>query len=116
MTRREEMKKLSLDDPRYRNAAQIADAVLTGQMPDPTAGATYFLNPAVVRQRRGGSLPHGRMAKDNQLEGIPSMRLIAVCRWIEPHYQPPHLTALLHAHACKPAKLHIWVRTLASSL
>jgi hypothetical protein len=26
------------------------------------------------------------------------------------------LTALLHAHACKPAKLHIWVRTLASSL
>ena len=57
MTRREEMKKLSLDDPRYRNAAQIADAVLTGQMPDPTAGATYFLNPAVVRQRRGGSLP-----------------------------------------------------------
>ena len=57
MTRREEMKKLSPDDPRYRNAAQIADAVLTGQMSDPTAGATYFLNPAVVRQRRGGSLP-----------------------------------------------------------
>ena len=57
MTRREEMEKPSLDDPRYRNAAQIADAVLTGQMPDPTAGATYFLNPAVVRQRRGGSLP-----------------------------------------------------------
>ena len=26
-------------------------------MPDPTAGATHFLNPAVVRQRRGGSLP-----------------------------------------------------------
>ena len=57
MTRREEMRKLSLDDPRFRNAAQIADAVLTGQMPDPIAGATYFLNPAVVRQRRGGSLP-----------------------------------------------------------
>jgi len=57
MTRREEMEKLSLDDPRYRDAAQIADAVLTGQTPDPTVGATYFLNPAVVRQRRGGSLP-----------------------------------------------------------
>ena len=57
MVRREEMERLSLDDPRYHNAAQIADAVLTGQMPDPTAGATYFLNPAVVRQRRGGSLP-----------------------------------------------------------
>jgi spore germination cell wall hydrolase CwlJ-like protein len=57
MTRREDMEKLSLDDPRYRSAAQIADAVLTGQKLDPTAGATYFLNPAVVRQRRGWSLP-----------------------------------------------------------
>jgi hypothetical protein len=33
------------------------DAVLTGQRPDPTAGAMHFLNPAIVRQRRGGSLP-----------------------------------------------------------
>jgi spore germination cell wall hydrolase CwlJ-like protein len=57
MTRREEMEKLSLDDPRYQNAARIADGVLSGQMPDPTAGATHFLNPTVVRQRRGGSLP-----------------------------------------------------------
>jgi cell wall hydrolase len=57
MTRRSEIEKLSPDDPRYRDAAWIADAVLTGQMPDPTAGATHFLNPTVVRQRRGGSLP-----------------------------------------------------------
>jgi spore germination cell wall hydrolase CwlJ-like protein len=57
MTRRDEMEKLSPADPRYRNAAQIADAVLSGQMPDPTAGATHFLNPMVVRKRRGGSLP-----------------------------------------------------------
>jgi hypothetical protein len=51
------MEKLSSDDPRYQNAAQIADAVLTGQIPDPTAGATHFLNPTIVRKRRGGSLP-----------------------------------------------------------
>ena len=51
------MKKLSPYDPRYQNAARIADAVLTGQMPDPTAGATHFLNPTVVRQRRDDSLP-----------------------------------------------------------
>jgi hypothetical protein len=57
MTRRKEMEKLSPDDPRYRDAAQIADAVLSGQLPDPTAGATHFLNPTIVRQRRGGSLP-----------------------------------------------------------
>jgi N-acetylmuramoyl-L-alanine amidase len=57
MTRRSEMEKLSRDDPRYGSAAVIADAILSGQMPDPTAGATHFLNPVIVRQRRGGSLP-----------------------------------------------------------
>jgi spore germination cell wall hydrolase CwlJ-like protein len=57
MTRRTEMVRLSFDDRRYQDAARIADAVLTGQMSDPTAGATHFLNPTVVRQRRGGSLP-----------------------------------------------------------
>lgn len=57
MTRRREMENLSRDDPRYQSAARIADTVLSGQMPDPTAGATHFLNPIIVRQRRGGSLP-----------------------------------------------------------
>ncbi len=57
MTRRLEMENLSLDDPRYQDAARIADAVLAGEMPDPTVGATHFLNPVIVRQRRGGSLP-----------------------------------------------------------
>ena len=57
ITRRREMEKLAPDDARYQSAARIADAVLTGEMPDPTAGATHFLNPTIVRQRRGGSLP-----------------------------------------------------------
>ena len=57
MTRRREMENLSRDDPRYQSAARIADTVLSGQMEDPTAGATHFLNPVIVRQRRGGSLP-----------------------------------------------------------
>jgi N-acetylmuramoyl-L-alanine amidase len=57
MTRRKEMESLSEDDSRYQKAAAIADAVLSGQTPDPTAGATHFLNPTIVRQRRGGSLP-----------------------------------------------------------
>ena len=57
MTRRTEVERLSFDDRRYQDAARIADAVLTGQMSDPTAGATHFLNPTVVWQRRGGSLP-----------------------------------------------------------
>ena len=57
MTKRAEMESLDVEDYRYRSAAQIADAVLAGQMPDPTTGATHFLNPTVVSQRRGGSLP-----------------------------------------------------------
>jgi Cell Wall Hydrolase len=57
MTKRRQIERLSADDPRYLDAAQIADAVLTGRTQDPTAGATHFLNPVIVRQRRGGSLP-----------------------------------------------------------
>jgi conjugal transfer mating pair stabilization protein TraG len=57
MTKRGQIEKLSQEDPRYRDAALIADAVLAGEMPDPTAGATHFLNPVIVKQRRGGSLP-----------------------------------------------------------
>jgi Cell Wall Hydrolase len=57
MTRRKAMEGLSPHDPRYKRAAKIADAVLSGQTPDPTAGATHFLNPTIVRARRGGSLP-----------------------------------------------------------
>lgn len=57
MTRRREVENLSPDDPRYRKAARIADAVLDGDIPDPPSGATHFLNETIVRQRRGGSLP-----------------------------------------------------------
>jgi len=57
MTRRREVENLSPDDPRYRKAARIADAVLDGDIPDPTSDATHFLNETIVRQRRGGSLP-----------------------------------------------------------
>jgi spore germination cell wall hydrolase CwlJ-like protein len=57
MTRKSEIERLSRNDPRYTKAAGIADAVLAGLVPDPTAGATHFLNPVIVRNRRGGSLP-----------------------------------------------------------
>jgi spore germination cell wall hydrolase CwlJ-like protein len=57
MTKRRQIEGLSPNDPRYKRAAIIADAVLSGLTPDPTAGATHFLNPIIVRERRGGSLP-----------------------------------------------------------
>jgi hypothetical protein len=44
---------------------------LLGQVPDPTAGATHFLNPTVVRKRRGGSLPSWARG-----EGLPIGRHI----------------------------------------
>jgi spore germination cell wall hydrolase CwlJ-like protein len=57
MTRRDEIQKLSPNDPLYRKAARITDGVLEGDIPDPTSGATHFLNENIVRQRRGGLLP-----------------------------------------------------------
>jgi hypothetical protein len=42
MTKRKEIERLSPDDPRYRKAARIADAVLGGELPNPTAGARTF--------------------------------------------------------------------------
>jgi spore germination cell wall hydrolase CwlJ-like protein len=57
MTRKDDIEKLSTSDPRYLKAAVIVDEVFAGLISDPTAGATHFLNPIVVRQRRGGSLP-----------------------------------------------------------
>jgi spore germination cell wall hydrolase CwlJ-like protein len=57
MTRRKEIERLSPTDPCYQSSAAIADAVLEGRVSDPTAGATHFLNPEIVRARRNGSLP-----------------------------------------------------------
>ena len=57
MTRRKQMAALSPSDPRYRDAARIADAVLSGEIPDPTAGATHFLNPDHRAGAARGSLP-----------------------------------------------------------
>ena len=69
MTRRKAIEGLSPDDPRYQSAAIIADAVLSGHTPDPTAGATHFLNPVIVRDRRGRPL-----AVRAHLRGPPSGR------------------------------------------
>jgi hypothetical protein len=66
MTRRSEMERMAPHEARYLDAARVADAVLLGEMPDPTAGATHFLNPVIVRERRGGTLPNWA-----RREGLP---------------------------------------------
>ena len=83
MTRRTAIEGLSPDDPRYQGAAIIADAVLTGQTPDPTAGATHFLNPVIVRVRRGGSLPSWASGK-----GQPIGRHVFYSPDISPQHAP----------------------------
>ena len=52
-TRRKEMLAMSPDSPRYQAAAQAFDRVASGESPDPTNGATHFLNVGTM-QGRGG--------------------------------------------------------------
>lgn len=56
-TRARELNGIKPDSPRYQKTAAIVDDVLSGQTPDPTGGATHFLQEDLVRKRRGGSLP-----------------------------------------------------------
>jgi len=107
MTKREEMEKLSPNDPSYKDAAQIADAVLAGQVPDPTAGAMYFLNPTVVRERRGGSLPSWAQGEGQPIGNQPSTGLTKVSCWSEPHYPRARWQLPFHVHALKPGRRHL---------
>jgi spore germination cell wall hydrolase CwlJ-like protein len=56
-TARARMQGLSPNSPGYQRLGQMVDEAFAGKLTDPTGGATHFLNPAIVRQRRGGTLP-----------------------------------------------------------
>lgn len=56
-TRADELKKIDVNSRSYRRAADIFDGVASGDMLDPTGGATHFLQPEIVKARRGGTLP-----------------------------------------------------------
>jgi spore germination cell wall hydrolase CwlJ-like protein len=96
MTRQKEIERLSPSDPRYQRAAIIADAVLSGRTPDPTAGATHFLNPTIVRERRGGSLPSWALG-----EGRPIGRHI----FYSPDASPQQGSLISSAIAEPPVRL-----------
>jgi hypothetical protein len=55
-TRARELIGIKPDSARYQKVAGVVDGVLSGQTPDPTGGMTHFLQPDIVRRRRG-SLP-----------------------------------------------------------
>lgn len=54
-TKRSEVLGLSPESDAYQKGMAAIEAALAG--PDPTKGATFFLNPEIVKKRRGGSLP-----------------------------------------------------------
>lgn len=56
-TRAKELVGISPQSKQYQRVGQIVDSVASGATPDNTAGATHFLDPGIVKARRGGSLP-----------------------------------------------------------
>jgi spore germination cell wall hydrolase CwlJ-like protein len=67
-TRRKEMMSLTPDSPRYKAAAAAVDRVLSGEAPDPTNGATHFLNVGTM-QGRGGVPDWARNMSNRQVIG-----------------------------------------------
>jgi spore germination cell wall hydrolase CwlJ-like protein len=51
------MEKVTTQDSRFKMAVDIAYKAYTGQIRDVTNGADHYLNVAVTRQIRGGTLP-----------------------------------------------------------
>lgn len=56
-TRADELRGYDPKSAAYQRTAAIIDDVLAGKTPDPTGGATHFLQEDIVRKRRGGTLP-----------------------------------------------------------
>lgn len=52
-TRAGELARISPQSKNYQSVGDIVDAVWGGHIPDPTRGATYFLQPETVLQRSG---------------------------------------------------------------
>jgi hypothetical protein len=52
-TREKELRELPTDSAAYKSAAKIVDAVLSGELPDPTPGFTHFYSVPVMRKRGG---------------------------------------------------------------
>lgn len=56
-TRAGELAVIPRNSKVYQQVGEIVDRARSGELPDPTNGATHFLQEDIVRQRRGGTLP-----------------------------------------------------------
>lgn len=56
-TKRDELLNYDTSSPEYKEASEIAVKLMAGELDDPTGGATHFINPKIVAERRGGSMP-----------------------------------------------------------
>lgn len=54
MTRARQLNAIKPDDPEYQRVAAIVDGAAGGKIPDPTGGATHFLDRGVTDRRAGG--------------------------------------------------------------
>jgi hypothetical protein len=54
-TRRKELLSYTEDNPTYQNTSKIVDDVISGNIKDPTNGATHFANVDTVKARRNNS-------------------------------------------------------------
>lgn len=65
-TRANELMAIPVASPVYQKTAALVDTVLSGESQDPTGGATYFLNPDIVRKRTG-ALPKWAQGPGQQI-------------------------------------------------
>lgn len=56
-TRAGELVSIPRNGEPYQAVAQLVDAVEKGDVPDPTKGATYFMNEDIVKKRNAGRVP-----------------------------------------------------------
>lgn len=68
-TRAKELLAIKPNDPAYRETSDILDMVTGGDVPDPTNGATHFLNAQVVKARAAAACRIGQNGRscDNSL-------------------------------------------------
>lgn len=56
-TRAGELVRIPRNGEQYKSVGELVDAISKGDVPDPTKGATHFMNEKIVRERNAGRVP-----------------------------------------------------------